>query len=229
MKQGIFYGVGIGPGDPELLTLKAQRILTACSVIAAPQTRGGDTLALDIARKVVDLEGKTIVPLSFPMERDLDRRRAAHQTAAALVATHLSEGRDVAMPNLGDVSIYATYSYLMEILRAAGYTCVMIPGVPSFCAVAARLGESLTSMDAPLHILPAGGMPLEEALALSGTKVLMKSGKSMPQVLDTLRTAGLLKKAALVQNCCLEEERVCTDLSEFSEETSYFSIIIVKE
>ena len=139
MKKGVFYGVGIGPGDPELMTLKAVRVLERCPVVAAPRTKSGGMLALDIASRAVDLKGKTVVPLDFSMERDRAVQRAAHLAAAEAVREHLDGGRDVAMLNLGDVSIYATYSYLMEILRAQGYETVMVPGVPSFCAVAAML------------------------------------------------------------------------------------------
>lgn len=224
-----FYGVGVGPGDPELLTLKAVRVIESCPVIAAPRTKSGEMLALDIARRAADLTGKTILPLDFTMERDTARQRAAHLAAAEQVEAHLRAGRDVAMLNLGDVSIYATYGYLMEILRGRGYAAVMVPGVPSFCAVAARLGQSLTEMDAPLHIVPAGGGPLEQVLALPGTKVLMKSGRRIPQVVQALRGANCLQKAALVQNCGLPGEAVVTDLDAAPAQPGYFATIVVKE
>ena len=153
-RKGIFYGVGVGPGDPELLTVKALRTLERCPVIAAPQTKSGEMLALDIVRRAAALEGKTILPLFFTMARDKSQQRAAHETAADAIAAHLTAGRDVAMLNLGDVSIYATFGYIMDILRERGYEAVMIPGVPSFCAAAARLGLSLVSGETPLHIVP---------------------------------------------------------------------------
>ena len=229
LKQGVFYGVGVGPGDPELLTLKAVRVLKNCPVIAAPQTKSGETLALDIAQGAVDLAGKTILPLFFAMQRDQEAQCLAHTQAAEAIEAQLAAGRDVAMLNLGDVSIYATYSYLMERIQAAGYQTVMVPGVPSFCAVAARLGVSLTTMNAPLHIVPAGGGPLEETLALPGTKVLMKSGKQLPQVLQTLGQRGLLAQTSLVQDCGLATERVYETLETLPEQTGYFSTLIVKE
>lgn len=226
---GTFYAVGVGPGDPELLTLKAVRVIGNCPVVAAPQTKSGEMLALEIAHRAVDLTGKTILPLYFTMERDKARQRAAHLAAADAVEAQLRAGRDVAMLNLGDVSIYATCGYLMEILRARGVTAVMVPGVPSFCAVAARLGESLTGMDTPLHILPAGAAPLEEMLALPGTKVLMKSGRRIPQVVGALQAAGCLEKAAMVQNCGLPGEMVAADLTAAPAQPGYFATIIVKE
>lgn len=231
MKKGTFYGVGIGPGDPELLTLKAKRILEECSVIATPQTAGGKTLALDIASQAVSMEGKTIVALYFAMARDKSKQRSAHEQAVTEIEKYLAEGQDVAMLNLGDVSIFATYSYLMDLFKAKGYETVMIPGVPSFCAVAARLSISLTTMNQPLHIIPASGTDLDEALALEGTKVLMKAGSQMPEVLEKLRAHGKIKNSALISNCGLPEEAVYPDLSKAAPEegAGYFATIVVKE
>ena len=228
-RQGILYGVGVGPGDPELLTLKALRTLERCPVIAAPRTRSGEMLALDIVHQAMSLEGKTILPLNFTMSRDPAVLRASHLRASEDIAAHLSAGRDVAMLNLGDVSIYATFGYLMDILTGSGYEAVMVPGVPSFCAVAARLGVSLTTASSPLHILPASRDALEEQLSLPGTKVLMKSGKQLPQAAEALRRKGLLEKAAMVRDCGLPTEQVCRDLQHLRSETGYFATVIVKE
>ena len=89
MKQGVFYGVGVGPGDPELMTLKAVRVLERCPVIAAPRTKNGEMLALRIASGAADLTGKTVVPLSFSMDRDPAVRRASHEAAAETVRSWL--------------------------------------------------------------------------------------------------------------------------------------------
>ena len=177
----------------------------------------------------MSLEGKTILPLNFTMSRDPAVLRASHLRASEDIAAHLSAGRDVAMLNLGDVSIYATFGYLMDILTGSGYEAVMVPGVPSFCAVAARLGVSLTTASSPLHILPASRDALEEQLSLPGTKVLMKSGKQLPQAAEALRRKGLLEKAAMVRDCGLPTEQVCRDLQHLRSETGYFATVIVKE
>ncbi|MEG1942392.1 MAG: precorrin-2 C(20)-methyltransferase [Angelakisella sp.] len=229
IKKGVFYGVGVGAGDPELMTLKAVRILKECTVIAAPQTKSGEMLALDIAKQAVDLSEKTILPLSFTMERDKVKQHAAHMKAAELIEEHLHNGRAVAMLNLGDVAIYSTYCYMMDIVRERGYETMMISGVPSFCAVAARLGISLTEMNSPLHIIPAGAVSLDTVLDMSGTKVLMKSGKQAEQVVRALRDKNMLDKAAMVQNCGLPDEIVSMDMSSLNHAVGYFSTIIVKE
>ena len=184
-------------------------------------------LALDIARGAVGLDGKTILPLRFAMSRDPEMLRASHEEAARAVKEYLDAGQDVAMLNLGDVSVYATFGYLQEILEAEGYKTVRIPGVPSFCAAAARLGRSLTEMDLPVHIVPAGGFPLEEALDLPGTKVLMKSGRALPQVLEALESRGLLESSAMVQNCGLPGEQAAESLKDAPQSGSYFTTLLV--
>lgn len=228
-KTGTFYGVSVGPGDPELLTTKALRILAACPVIAAPRTAGGEQLALSIARQAVDLTGKELLPLAFSMDRDEAVRKAAWQKAAGQVRAFLDRGRDVAMVVLGDVSIYATYCSLMELLQAEGYATEMIPGVTSFSAIAARLGMSLTTMEEPLHILPASQADQWEGLSLPGTKILMKSGRNLGPLMEELSRRDLLDKAALVANCGLPGEVVCRDLRRFSAPTGYYTTVIVKE
>ena len=230
MKKGVFYSVGVGPGDPELITLKAVRTLERCPVVAAPQTKNGEMLALSIARQAVSLEGKTVVPLHFTMSRDKAQQHAAHLAAAQALRPHLDAGRDVAMLNLGDVSIYATAAYLADILAADGYETRMVPGVTSFCAAAARLGQSLTGgMEQPLTITP--GRCAAEVLAAPGAKVLMKSGRQLPETLAALADAGLLSRSAMVCNCGLPNEEVWPDLTDYDPARSagYFATILVKE
>ena len=230
--KGTFYGVSVGPGDPELLTLQAARLIRQCPVLAAPQTSSGQMLALDIARRALgaELDGKTILPLHFAMSRDPAVLAASHEEAAQAVLPYLDAGQDVAMLNIGDVSIYATFGYLQEILQAKGYTTAMAAGVPSFCAAAARLNRPLTGgMDAPLTIAPGGWA--DRVLDAPGAKVLMKSGRRLPALLDTLETHGKLAESALVCNCGLPDEAVWPDLSAARPENSagYFATVLVKE
>lgn len=224
-KQGVFYAVSVGPGDPELLTRQACRVLEVCDVIAAPRTKAGRMLALDIAGGAVNMRGKTVLPLDFTMAHDAAVREESYRTAAGAIEAELTAGRDVAMVNLGDVSVYATAYYILERVRSDGFEVVMCPGVTSFCAVAARLGRSLTRMDEPLHILP-GSTDLNNALALPGTKVVMKSGKAIHETAEALKRHGLLANAGMVADCGLETEQVYTDLQQLPEEISYFATIV---
>ena len=229
MTRGVCWGVGVGPGDPELITLKAARVLERCPVIAAPRTKSGEMLALDIVRGAVDLSGKTILPLAFTMSQDRAVLQASHEAAADAVQPYLDRGQDVVMPNLGDVSIYATWGYVMQVLEGRGYETVMIPGVPSFCAAAARLDATLVRWGAPLHVIPVGKGPVKPLLERPGGKVLMKAGRGLPEIVDALRATGQLERAALVEDCGLPGERVCTDLEHCPEGAGYFATVIVKE
>ena len=225
--KAIFYGVSVGPGDPQLITLAALRAVEACPVIAAPQAPSGRTLALDILRGAADLTGKAILPLPLAMTRDKAILEEEYRHAADLVRPHLQAGRSVAMLTLGDVSVYSTVHYLLKILTGEGWPARLIPGVPSFCAAAASLGRSLTTMDKPLHILPAGAWELEDALALPGSKVLMKSGRRLPQVVARLsQKPGL--HPALALNCGLEDEYLCPDFADYDGRQSYFATFLVE-
>ena len=230
--KGTFYGVSVGPGDPELLTLQAVRLIRQCPVLAAPRTSSGRMLALDIARRALgeELDGKTILPLQFAMSRDRDVLRASHEAAAAAVRPFLDAGQDVAMLNLGDVSIYATFGYLQEVLEAQGCATAMAAGVPSFCAAAARLNQPLTGgMDAPLTIAPGGWA--DRVLDTPGTKVLMKNGTQLPALFEKLAASGKLAGSTLVCSCGLPDEAVYPDLSFDRPEgpAGYFATVLVKE
>lgn len=228
--RGTLYGVSVGPGDPELMTLQAVRCLQQCPVIAAPQTKSGQMLALEIARGAVELGNKIILPLHFPMSRDKDKQRAAHENAARALQEYLDAGQDVAMLNLGDVSVYATFGYIQVMLQEQGYTTRMLAGVPSFCASAARLNQSLTAgRDQPLTIAPGGAA--DTVLDAPGSKVLMKTGSQLPRTLEALAAHGKLARSAMVCNCGLPQEEVWPDLSVYdpNRPAGYFATILVKE
>lgn len=225
--KGTLYGVSVGVGDPEHLTLKGQRILQQSPLIACPQTTEGKTLALDIIRPVVDLEGKEIIPLVFLMTRDKEKREECHRTLVHTLVQRLQEGEDVAVVNLGDISLYSTFSYLAQGVQDLGYEVEIIPGVTSFSAVASRLQISLTSMDEPVTILPSHRW--DDMLHLSGTKILMKTGKSMPHLLDKLKQHPHPLKVMGVECCGLPNETIFHNLEEIPSDPSYFTTIIVQE
>lgn len=224
----MLYGVSVGPGDPELMTIKAVRALEKCTVIAVPRS-GADTLvALEIAKKAVpEILKKEILELSLPMTRNPQVLEEARDAAASTLISLLKTGIDVAFLTLGDASVYSTYMYLHQRVTAAGYPAQIIPGVPSFCAAAALRGGKLTSADKPLHIVPGSYDCVEESLNWPGPKILMKSGKSLGRIKTLLADRGLLDSAYLVQECGMEGERACP-LSQV-EDAGYFSIVFVEE
>jgi precorrin-2/cobalt-factor-2 C20-methyltransferase len=227
---GTLYGVGIGPGDPELLTLKAVRIIRESSVIAVPKSWDGERVALGIARQAVpEIETKQLLELAMPMTKDEAVLRSSHQMAADIVIGYLRQGTDVAFLTLGDPSVYSTYIYVHRLVRAAGYAAEIIPGVPSFCAVSAKLGDALVETSEPLHVIPGSYGKLRESLSLRGTKVLMKSGKAFQQVRTELQSMGCLDKAKMVANCGMKNEMIYDSLADADASACYFSVIVVKD
>jgi len=224
--RGILYGVGVGPGDPELLTVKAARILREADVIAAPRTGGGAQAALEIAADYI--RGKPILDCSTPMSRDRTAALAAYADAAQRIAALLEEGKTVAFLTLGDPTVYSTYFYIHRLVEGQGYEARLIPGVPSFCAAAARLDMALCEGKERLLIVPAGYEDLEESLDVKANKVLMKAGRSIVDLQELLRRRGELERASLVANCGMEGEQVYPHFSEMAEPTGYFSLVVVK-
>lgn len=228
--NAILYGVGVGPGDPKLITLAAVDAIRACPVIALPKSGEGEAVALQIARGAVpELDEKELLELPMPMTRDKALLEQSHDDAARVVAAYLRQGKSVAFLTLGDPSVYSTYCYVHKRVLAMGLDARMIPGVPSFCAAAARLGQPLVEGAQALHVLPASYAGASDGLSLSGTKVLMKTGRCMAQVKHALAEHGLLDTAQMVQKCGMQGETLYTDMREADAGASYFSIIIAKD
>lgn len=225
MENGILYGVSVGPGDPELITVKALRTLEKCPVIAAPRTGGVKTLALDIARQAADLTSKEILYLEHRMVTEGATLRQQYRENAEAVMEYLKQGKNVALLNLGDVSVYSTYCYIAQEVGASGYHCEMIPGVTSFCACAALLGRSLTDAKQPLSIFPGTYSDLENALDTPGGKVLMKSTRALPALRQAIREKGLEEKTAVVSDCGLPTQSVHS--IEDENISSYFTTVLI--
>ncbi len=154
--QGCAYGVGVGPGDPELMTLKAVRILRMADVIAFAGSSPSDSTAFGIAvRAVPKIMEKELLPIRVPMTRDRQAQEIEHGKTAHLIETYLDAGKNVACLTLGDPSIYSSFSYYRKLLEKDGYKTEMVSAVPSFCAVAAKLNIPLAEWEEPVHIIPA--------------------------------------------------------------------------
>jgi precorrin-2/cobalt-factor-2 C20-methyltransferase len=229
-KKGKLYGLGVGPGDPELMTLKAVRLIRECSVVAVPASGRETNVAFEIARGAVpEIETKELLEVSMPMIRDESKLKESHDRAAEAVIVELEKGKDVVFLTLGDPSIYSTYIYVHDRVGAKGYETEIVPGIPSFCAVSARLNEGLTEASEALHIIPASYEGLEEALLLKGTRVLMKSGKSIGKVKELLQNKEIPPSVKMVERCGMQGERVFKRLEDLDEEAGYFSVLVVKD
>ena len=225
--KGIAYGVGVGPGDPEYMTLKAIRLIRENDVIAVPGKVAKDAVAYKIAAAVVpELENKELLPIYMPMIKDRELIDAEHKKAAKLVESYLDQGKNVVYITLGDSTIYCTFSYIQHYLEADGYTVELVAGIPSFCAAAARLNTPLTEWDEPLHVLP-GIHDLDNDMALKGNYVVMKSASKMAAVKDMIRRSG--RRAVMAENCSMENEKLYRSVDEIPDDAGYFSLIIAKE
>lgn len=225
--KGIAYGVGVGPGDPELMTQKAIRLIRENPVIAVPGKVATDAVAYRIAAAMVpENEEKELLPIYMPMVKDRALLEAAHQKGAKLLEQVLDQGKNVVYLTLGDPTIYCTFSYLQRILEADGYTVRLVPGVPSFCAAAARLNLPLAEGDEPLHLVPAA-QKRADGLDCPGTCVLMKSASHMPEVKAMLRASD--RDVFAVENCGMETERVYGTVDEIPDDAGYYSLIIAKD
>lgn len=224
------YGVGVGPGDPELMTLKAVGAIRECDVIAIPGSGQKINAAYTIVKKAVpEVEEKELAEIPMPMTRDSRKLEESHRAGTEQITAYLDQGKSVAFLTLGDPSVYSTYMYIHHRIVSRGYAAEMIPGIPSFCAAAARLGESLTDADGALHIIPASYEGIEEYMAMKGTKVLMKSGKSLGKIKERILQHPEKWTAKMVERCGMEGERVFSSAEEIDPEAGYFSIVVVKD
>ena len=234
---GVLYGIGVGPGDPGLMTLKAINTIKACDIIAIPAVSKEECYAYSIVQAVLpEIEKKHIMCTPFPMIKDKEKLTISHNKIYCDIVNVLEDGKNVAMLTIGDPSVYSTYMYIHKRVMQAGFTAVMISGVPSFCAAAARLGISLGEMMDEIHIIPAS-YDVRDTVGYGGTCVYMKSGKKLAELIEVLRTAtnggtDTDEKADMtvygVTNCGMESERVYRGLDELTEAKGYLTIVIVK-
>lgn len=225
--SGTLYGVGVGPGDPEDMTLKAVRIIRQCPVAAIPKKTPETCISYETALKAVpELIHKELVCVHVPMTKDREVRDRCYEAGARQIAERLSKGQDVALLTLGDSTVYASDMYLIRLVKDMGYQVEMVNGIASFCAAAGRLGVSLGEREEQIHILP-GSYDIEEGLKLPGVKILMKTGKSYGKVKEVLREGNYLVKMA--ENCGMEGERLYGSLDEMPETAGYYSLMIVRD
>ncbi|MCK4912014.1 MAG: precorrin-2 C(20)-methyltransferase [Thermodesulfovibrionales bacterium] len=230
INKGTLYAVGIGPGDPELLTLKAVRLIRDNDLILVPKGKeDGESLALSIVRQAVDLGGKEVREIHFPMKKGSQRDILLPEARKLL--SDMDAGRDAVFITLGDPVLYSTFFHLMDAVSSLdeGVSVEIVPGVSSVMAAGAAAGQALALASDRVAILPATyGQGLERALKEFDTVVLMKTHRVMDEVKGLLREMGLMERAWYVARAGLPEE-VVKPLSELREdELDYFSIVIVR-
>ncbi len=223
---GTLYGVGLGPGAPDLLTLRAARLIESARVIAYPSLAGGDSFARSIAADLIPTTAREII-MDVPMTTERAPAQTAYDTGAAEIAAALDAGEDVICLCEGDPLFYGSFMYIHARLKER-YTVEVIPGVTSVTACAARAALPLAARNERLTILP--GPLAEDALKAEITRahsvVIMKVGRHLAKIRRVLSALDLADQAVYVERASLPEE-VCLPLSQAPEKAPYFSMILL--
>jgi len=226
--QGTLYGVGVGPGDPQLLTLKACEVISTADVLAYPVNGSGESQARATASPVIP-EGANELPIHVPIKIERGPARDAYDEAAKGISDHLSAGRNVAYLCAGDPLFYGSFMYLAVRLGEA-HEIEVVPGVTSLSACDARTLAPLAGRNDIFSIVPAP-LPedaLKSALAGADAAAIIKLGRHFNKVRDVLRALGLVERTIVLQSVTGEDERVIALEDAAEDDAPYFSTILVR-
>ena len=230
--SGIFYGIGVGAGDPELLTVKAINAIKAADVLIAPKTEKKEgSVALSIAKPYLrsDIE---IVYQVFPMVKNFADSTDAWEANKKEILSLLEQGKNVAFLTLGDPMFYSTYIYVYRLLKDEDVKIVTIPGIPAFCAIGSQAGIPIVEGNDVLSIIPATASPekIEKAIANCDNAVLMKVYKNFPEIADVLDKHDMAKNAVMLSRCGLpDEERIDDIMTQKDKKVNYLSTILTRK
>jgi precorrin-2/cobalt-factor-2 C20-methyltransferase len=224
---GTLYGLGVGPGDPELMTVKAWRLLSFVPVIAYPAANGEPSLARRIAAPFVPQEAVEL-PFAVPMERERAPGQAAYDLAAAAIAAHLDKGRDVAVLCEGDPLFYGSFMYMLQRFEKK-YQIVIVPGVSSLTAAAAAARRPLAARNDCLKVLPAPIEPsrLAAEIETADAVAIIKVGRHFDAVAQLLRRLGLAERAVIVEAATRSDQKITRLADAPPGLRPYFSTILV--
>jgi precorrin-2/cobalt-factor-2 C20-methyltransferase len=234
MKFGTLYGIGIGPGDPELITVKGARILAGCRHVFVPKaTMAAESVALSIIHRYLKPDSR-IYEIVFPMTSNREELSQRWAESAQEIITVLQGGEDACFLTLGDPFLYSTYIYLLRELRARlpDMEVITVPGVTAFSAAAALTEFPIGEAKEPVTVIPTADdlEYVRRSLTTRGTIVLMKIGKRLGEILRLLEDAGVIDESVLVSHAGMEHQRVETNLRSLrgeGPEAGYLSIILV--
>ncbi len=234
MKPGTLYGVGVGPGDPELITLKAVKVLNQVEVIfAAASSKNEYSLALENAESHMH-NGAEVVRLNFPMTRDRDTLEKAWEENANRVLEFLQQGKDVAFITIGDPLTYSTFGYIMQTIgdMAPEVPMCVVPGITSYQAATAVAKEVMAAQEQTFCVISGskGGERLKDVISRVDCVVMLKVYKHFDEILDTLKELGMSNQVTLVSRCGMKDQVICKNPEELrGKKIPYLSLMIVKK
>jgi precorrin-2/cobalt-factor-2 C20-methyltransferase len=223
---GTLYGIGLGPGDPDLLTLKAAKVLERADIICVPNSRGQESTALEIVKTHLS-DGATVVPMGFSMSRDLEQRRAARKENARLIRSHLDCGRQVVFLTLGDPMLYSTFSYVLDYL-GTGYPVETIPGIYSFAAISGLLSLPLVKGEDKLAVISSFDEGARQLLRSAETVVCMKISAYHSELYSFLKTQPDCN-FVMMTDAGKPTQQCYKDISILREKVPYFSTAIIQK
>ena len=228
MKQGKLFGIGVGPGDTELLTIKASKLLKKVEVICSPRSaKTKPSLALSIVQPVLNEreDDYEILDPLFPMIEDKLALKDYWDQAAKIIIKYLLQGKDVAFITLGDPTIYSTFSYVAKRIEVSGFEIEILPGITSFTSCAAAAGISLAEKDEIIVIVPKVDDRLARIMEYGDTFVIMKTSRHSEMLEEIISEDKRDKSIISVQNCSMKDENI---FEGFSKDKKYLSTTIVK-
>ena len=224
-KRGIVIGVGVGPGDPELMTVKAVNTIKRVEIVAYPGQEACNCVAYRIAHKMVpEIGDKTLIAATMPMVDDKKIINDAAKKNVSEIERYLDEGKDVAFLTLGDPTVYSTFTYLQRLFESDGYKTEIVSGVTSFCAGAASLNIPVAEWDEELHIIPASHVA-DISLDYPGNYVYMKAGGKLEMIKRAIEDAKSEYGVYMVENCGMDSERGIKNISEIPDKSGYFTTV----
>ncbi|MEH6358073.1 MAG: precorrin-2 C(20)-methyltransferase [Pseudomonadales bacterium] len=228
---GTFIGVGVGPGDPELITLKALRAIRKADVISYIANDKGESQAKYIAREALEevKDGQQEIPVCMPMCNDRNIANGVYDKAASEIREQLEQGHNVVFICEGDPLFFGSFTYLLERLED-DCPCQVIPGISSINSASAALRHPLTMLKESLVVVSGrhSDEQLREALLQHDSVVIMKAGRARPRILVLLKETNRLGEARYLENIGRRDEIIFEDMSALDEEEGpYFSLFIV--
>jgi precorrin-2/cobalt-factor-2 C20-methyltransferase len=235
VKTGTLYGIGVGPGDPELITVKAFRLIKECPVIAYPKKRmGSKSYALEIVELYTNPGEKEMLGLIFPMTKDKETLERQWNKTVSSCWDHLKEGRDIAFVTEGDPNLYSTFIHMARLMQELHPEVPVrsVPGISSVLGAAARLGVALADGDDQVAIVPAtddrGAM--KKAVEDHDAIVFIKVAKVLDMMIDILTELDLVHRASVVTKVTSRDELVWRDVSRLKgQELEYLTLMVVRK